>query len=132
MDENQELAVAAYESWGFTNLSKEMIEVLNVWANFVYAPLLDDKTRKIQNDSGGQYGARVASKVHGELRRLGGVKPPREFVLVDRAAVGLGSVFMHLEAEINWHETFENLIDGFEVEELHQRQSHALRAVDLL
>ena len=132
LDENQELAVAAYESWGFTNLSKEMIEVLNVWANFVYAPLLDDKTRKIQNDSGGQYGARVASEVHGELRRLGGVKPPREFVLVDRAAVGLGSVFMHLKAEINWHETFENLIDGFEAEKLHERQTHALQAVDLL
>jgi predicted unusual protein kinase regulating ubiquinone biosynthesis (AarF/ABC1/UbiB family) len=132
LGDDQELAVAAYESWGFTNLSKEMIDVLNVWANFVYAPLLQDKTRKIQNEGGGHYGARVASEVHGELRRLGGVKPPREFVLVDRAAVGLGSVFMHLEAEINWHETFENLIDGFQMEELHERQTHALRAVDLL
>jgi hypothetical protein len=32
------------------------------------------------------------------------VKPPREFVLMDRAAIGLGSVFMHLKAEINWHQ----------------------------
>lgn len=132
LDGDQELAVAAYESWGFANLSEEMIEVLNVWANFVYAPLLEDKTRKIQNESGGQYGARVASQVHGELRRLGGVKPPREFVLVDRAAVGLGSVFMHLGAEINWHEMFENLIDGFETEELKKRQEQALQAVGLL
>ena len=87
---DKELEVAAYESWGFANLSNEIIEVLNVWANFVYAPLLEDKTRKIQNDGGSQYGAKVASQVHGELRRLGGVKPPPEFVLVDRAAVGLG------------------------------------------
>ena len=129
---DKELEVAAYESWGFANLSNEIIEVLNVWANFVYAPLLEDKTRKIQNDGGSQYGAKVASQVHGELRRLGGVKPPPEFVLVDRAAVGLGSVFMHLGAEINWHATFEDLIDGFEVSELEERQSQALRAVGLV
>jgi len=129
---DKELEVAAYESWGFANLSKEIIEVLNVWANFVYAPLLEDKTRRIQNDGGSQYGAKVASQVHGELRRLGGVKPPPEFVLVDRAAVGLGSVFMHLKAEINWHATFEELIDGFEVSELEERQSRALRAVGLV
>ena len=30
------LAVHAYETWGFTSLSKEMIEVLNGWARFVY------------------------------------------------------------------------------------------------
>ena len=129
---DKELEVAAYESWGFANLSNEIIEVLNVWANFVYAPLLEDKTRKIQNDGGSQYGAKVASQVHGELRRLGGVKPPPEFVLVDRAAVGLGSVFMHLGAEINWHATFEDLIDGFEASELEERQSQALRAVGLV
>ena len=129
---DKELEVAAYESWGFANLSNEIIEVLNVWANFVYAPLLEDKTRKIQNDGGSQYGAKVASQVHGELRRLGGVKPPPEFVLVDRAAVGLGSVFMHLGAEINWHATFEDLIDGFELSELEERQSQALRAVGLV
>ena len=38
---------------------------------------------------------------------------PREFVLVDRAAIGLGSVFMHLKAELNWHEKFEELIKNF-------------------
>ena len=51
---------------------------------------------------------------------------------MDRAAVGLGSVFMHLGAEINWHATFEDLIDGFEVSELEERQSQALRAVGLV
>ena len=28
--------------------------------------------------------------------------PPREFVLMDRGAVGLGSVFLRLHAELNW------------------------------
>ncbi len=65
------LAVHAYETWGFKNLSKEVIDTLNIWAEFVYAPLLEDRPRRIQETDGGVYGARVAEKVHRELRRLG-------------------------------------------------------------
>ena len=126
------LAVSAYESWGFTDLSREMIDVLNVWANFVYAPLLEDRARKIQDGESSHYGVRVASKVHAELRRLGGIRPPREFVLVDRAAIGLGSVFLHLNAKINWHQLFESLIEDFEVNELAKRQKQALKIAKLL
>ena len=129
---DEELAVSAYESWGFVNLSREMIEVLNVWAAFIYAPLMEDRARKIDDGDSSHYGASVASKVHSELRRIGGVRPPREFVLVDRAAIGLGSVFMHLKAQINWHQTFENLIDGFNVDELGKRQKLALKHAGLL
>ena len=35
---NQELAVHAYESWGFENISKDLIEILNIWAKFLYSP----------------------------------------------------------------------------------------------
>ena len=52
--------------------------------------------------------------MHRDIRRLGGVTPPREFVFMDRAAIGLGSVFMHLKAEINWHRLFHELIDDFD------------------
>jgi hypothetical protein len=69
--------------------------------------------------------------VHRELRRLGGVKPPREFVLMDRAAVGLGSVFMHLDAEINWHRMFHDMIKDFDVDKLQRRQTKALKKLDL-
>ena len=130
-DDNTALAVHAYETWGFSDLSGEMIDVLNLWANFVYAPLLKDQVQKIQEEEGGLYGARVANKVHAELRRLGGVKPPREFVFMDRAAIGLGSVFMHLQAEINWHRMFHGLIDGFDAEDLAKRQQESLAAVGL-
>ena len=119
------LAVHAYESWGFRNLSREMIAALNRWANFLYAPLLDDRKRRIQEQEGA-YGRDVAEEVHREIRRLGGVQPPREFVFMDRAAVGLGSVFMHLKAEINWHRLFHELIDDFSVEALARRQKSAL------
>ena len=128
---DRDLAIHAYESWGFKNLSNEMIEVLNRWAGFLYAPLLEDKVRRIQEAETGQFGAEVAANVHAELRRLGGVKPPREFVLVDRAAIGLGSVFMHLKAEVNWHRLFNELIADFDVKAVARRQAAALREVGL-
>jgi len=64
--------------------------------------------------------------VHAELRRIGGVRPPREFLLMDRAAIGLGSVFLHLRAEINWYRLFHDLIAGFDVAELARCQAAAL------
>ena len=132
LQNDRDLAVSAYKIWGFTDLSEEIIDTLNVWANFVYAPLLEDRTRKIQDGENSQYGVRVAAKVHAELRRLGGVKPPREFVLVDRAAIGLGSVFMRLNAEINWHQMFEQLIENFQVDKLLERQTKVLKSVQLI
>ena len=124
-DENEELAVHAYEKWGFHGLDKEAISVLNLWARFIYAPLLEDKVRPIQKVRSGTEGRELAGKVHGELKRIGGIKPPAEFVLVDRAAVGLGSVFMHLNAEVNWHQLFHELIDDFDTEALAERQKKA-------
>jgi predicted unusual protein kinase regulating ubiquinone biosynthesis (AarF/ABC1/UbiB family) len=125
---NQELAIHAYRSWGFGNLSAEIIAVLNRWAAFVYGPLLEDRTRLIQEKSSGEYGAQVAESVHRDLRRLGGVKPPREFVFMDRAAIGLGSVFLHLKAEVNWHRVFRELIEDFDEKALAARQRAALEA----
>ena len=122
---DEALAVSAYESWGFRNLSREMIAVLNRWAHFLYGPLLDDRKRHIQEKEGA-YGREVAEAVHRDIRRLGGVKPPREFVFMDRAAIGLGAVFIHLRASLNWHRLFETLIEGFDVDALANRQQEAL------
>jgi len=128
--DDRELAVAAYQSWGFGNLSQEMIAVLNRWARFVYGPLLDDRTRPIQERKGPgaePEGPRLVDSVHQDIRRLGGIAPPRAFVFMDRAAVGLGSVFMHLRAEINWHRLFHELIDDFDETALARRQQAALK-----
>jgi len=54
------------------------------------------------------------------------VRPPREFVFMDRAAIGLGAVFIHLRASLNWHRLFESLIEGFDVDQLAARQQEAL------
>jgi predicted unusual protein kinase regulating ubiquinone biosynthesis (AarF/ABC1/UbiB family) len=127
-DGDEELAVEAYRIWGFENLDRATIEVLNHWARFVYAPLMEDRTCRIQETNSGVYGREVVEKVHGELRRLNGVRPPREFVLMDRAAIGLGSVFLHLRAEVNWYRLFHDLIEGFDPDALGARQAAALAA----
>jgi len=124
---DRDLAVHAYRSWGFGNLSPEIVEVLNRWARYVYGPLLDDRARLIQEKASGVNGAAVVESVHRDIRRLGGVRPPREFVFMDRAAIGLGSVFLHLKAEINWHRLFHELIEDFDEAELAARQQAALQ-----
>ena len=123
---NIELAEEAYRGWGFKNINKDLIDALNIWAGYLYAPLLDNRIRRIQDHETSNYGKELLGKVRKEIKKFGGIKPPREFVLVDRAAVGLGSVFMHLKAELNWHLIFEDLIKDFSKKKLLSRQSDAL------
>ena len=130
-DGDRDLAVESYRTWGFTDLRREVIDTLNIWAGFLYAPLLKDGVQRIQESESGLYGAEVAGRVHRELRRIGGVTPPREFVFMDRAAVGLGAVFMQLRAEINWHRLFHEMIDDFELASLANRQRDALAVAGL-
>ena len=47
---------------------------------------------------------------------------------VTNTAIGLGSVFMHLKAEINWHRLFHELIADFSPAALQRRQRQALTA----
>lgn len=131
LNDDRDLAVQAYESWGFTGLNPEVIDVLNRWAHFVYGPLLEDRSRKIQESESGIYGREVAEGVHADLRRLGPVMPPKEFVFMDRAAIGLGSVFLHLKAEINWYQLFHDLIRDFDIKALEKRQKEALQKAGL-
>ena len=131
MKNNKELAVSAYESWGFESLSKDLIEILNIWAKFLFSPLLEDKVMKMQETNSTAYGAEAASKVHKELKKIGGVKPPREFVFMDRAAIGLGSVFLHLGAELNWYKIFNELIHNFDEKEVENKQNKLLSEAKL-
>lgn len=125
--QDKDRAVHAYETWGFTGLSSELIEILNIWAGFLYGPVLDNRVRTIGEARGGVYGRETAQKVHEELRKLGGVTVPREFVFMDRAALGLGSVFIHLQAEVNWYELFNSVTNDFDVETLTKRQNDMLK-----
>ena len=130
-DGREEAAVEAYKAWGFTKPSKKLVEILNIWAKFVYAPLLEDKTRPIDETNTGLFGRETAAKVHAELRQIGGVSVPREFVFMDRAAIGLGSVFLRLNAEINWYRMFQEMIRDFDVKKLEKTQAKALKTSGL-
>ena len=126
------LAVHAFEQWGFKGLTSEIVDTLLIWATFLYGPLLDDRVRLI--DGGGkpgEYGRETAQKVHKQLKAQGTVTVPREFVFMDRAAVGLGGVFIHLKAELNWRTLFLDLLGEFDEAALAKRQAEALALVGL-
>jgi predicted unusual protein kinase regulating ubiquinone biosynthesis (AarF/ABC1/UbiB family) len=125
-DEDRDKAAHAFELWGFKDLKRETMEVLLRWARFLYEPLLEDRVRPVQETNDPQFGRKVAEEVHKGLKQVGGVRPPREFVLMDRAAVGLGSVFLRLKAEMNWHDMFHRLIDDYREADLAARQAAAL------
>lgn len=132
LENDEERAVEAYKSWGFNNISKELVDVLNVWARFLYAPVMDDRVRKIGEPTNhGVYGRETAEKVHAELRKVGGVTVPQEFVFMDRAALGLGSVFLHLKAEINWFQLFNELTQDFDVSNVQSKQDEALKRFNI-
>jgi predicted unusual protein kinase regulating ubiquinone biosynthesis (AarF/ABC1/UbiB family) len=130
--EDRDAQAAAYEGWGFKGLTNDLIDVLNVWARFIYGPLLDDRVRTVADGvAPGEYGRREAFAVKQALQTQGPVTIPREFVFMDRAAIGLGAAFLHLGAAHNWRRLFDESLQGFSVEALERRQSGILQAVGL-
>ena len=111
---DEDLMVEAYKTWGFKKINKKLIKVLNLWASYIYGPLLEDKKRLIQGEKKKGYGFDIVNNVYKELRKIGGVEPPKEFVFMDRAAIGMGSLFMKLDVKLNWHNLFKNLIKDFD------------------
>ena len=129
---NDDLIVHAYETWGFRRLNRELIEALNIWARFIYGPLLEDRVRSLADGvKPSDYGRREAFRVHQALKARGPVTVPREFVFMDRAAIGLGAVFLHLRAELNFHALFNRSIEDFSLPRVAGRQKAALAATGL-
>jgi len=129
---DDDLVVHAYETWGFKRLNRDLIDALNIWARFIYGPLLDDRVRTI---AGGvkpsEYGRKEAFRVHQLLKAKGPVMVPREFVFMDRAAIGLGAVFLHLGAELNFYQLFNEAIENFTIARVAARQQVVLTEVGL-
>ena len=132
LHDDHDRVVHAYETWGFKRLSRELIDVLNIWAHFIYGPLLDDRVRSLADGvKPGEYGRRDAFRVHQALKAKGPVRVPREFVFIDRAAIGLGGVFLHLRAEINFHRLFNEAIEDFSIVRVTRQQEAALAKAGL-
>ncbi|MET0182856.1 MAG: AarF/UbiB family protein [Caulobacterales bacterium] len=130
--EDRDGVASAYENWGFKNLNDDLIDALTIWAKFIYGPMLDDRERTIADGvSPGEYGRKEMMTVRARLKTLGPVLVPREFVFMDRAALGLGAAFLHLKAKRNFARMFQESIAGFSEEALAARQAEALRTVGL-
>jgi predicted unusual protein kinase regulating ubiquinone biosynthesis (AarF/ABC1/UbiB family) len=129
---DDDLIVHAYETWGFKRLSRELIDALNIWARFIYGPLLEDRVRSLADGiKPAEYGRREAFRVHQALKARGPVTVPREFVFMDRAAIGLGAVFLHLRAELNFHRLFNEAIEEFSIPRVTEHQGAALAGAGL-
>lgn len=125
---DDELAARSYRAWGFGAVTPELVRVMNMWARFIFTPLLDDRVRLVDDGvPAAQYGLKQANDVHARLKALGGIRPPREFVFMDRAAIGLGGALIRLRARLNFHKLFEDEIAAFDVAALAKRQRAAFR-----
>lgn len=111
---DRNLSVYAFEQLGFLNLDNDIIDIMLSWANLLYDPLLEDTIRPIQNKVTASQSFKLAQKIHEELKKKGGIRPPKSFVFLDRAAVGIGSVLMRLQSKQNWHKLFMNILDQAE------------------
>jgi len=132
LEDDRDRIVGAYEKWGFRGLDNAVIDILNIWARFIYGPLLDDRVRTIADGVKPQeYGRREVWRVKEALKKSGPIVVPREFMLMDRAAIGLGSVMLHLRAELNFQRIFMEAVEGFDTAALEKRQAKALKAVGL-
>ena len=124
---DRDRTVSAYETWGFKGLTNELIDILNIWAGFIYGPLLEDRVRSVADGvAPAEYGRKQAFQVHRALKEKGPVTIPREFVFMDRAAIGLGGVFLHLKAELNFYRLFNDEIENFDVAAVSAKQAAAL------
>lgn len=132
LDNDMARIVHGYEIWGFKGLNKDLIDILNIWARFIYGPLLEDRVRTIADGvAPGEYGRREAFEVHRALKEKGPVLVPREFVFMDRAAIGLGAVFLHLDAELNFFQMIEEELANSTIAAVAARQQAELVAVGL-
>ena len=106
---------------------------MNIWARFICGPILDNRSRTVADGvKPSEYGRREIGAAMRALRAEGGgLTVPREFPLMERAAIGLGAAFLRLRAELNFHALFEELLDGFDVDAVAERQRQALAAAGL-
>ncbi|HEX9170466.1 MAG TPA: AarF/UbiB family protein [Roseiarcus sp.] len=123
----------AYAMWGFARLTPGITDAMTVWARFMCGPILDDRVRTAADGvKPSEYGRREVGQVMRALRAEGGgLAPPREFVFLERATIGLGGAFLRLGARLNFHRMYEDAIADFDEGAVARRQAGALEAVGL-
>ena len=90
-------AVSAYETWGFSNLDARDDRRAQSLGGVPLRPADGGPHAAHPGDQQRRPGRRIAESVHRRAAPRRRRAPPREFVFMDRAAIGLGSVFLHLQ-----------------------------------
>ena len=124
---NEALAEHAYRTWRFERLTKEVIDAANIWARFVFEPVIKDRASTLGPLMGEIRGRAEAEDLIAGLHKTDGVDVPREFVIKDRMAIGLAAIYLHLQAKVNWHRLFEDVRAGFDVTKLERSQKSMLQ-----
>lgn len=135
-DDDRRLAARGYEKWGFSDVTPDLLDKMEVWARMVFGPMLRDERRSISADSPLSGDTDTPQMwalwdLKQRLREGGVVRPPREFFVIARAIVGLASALVQIDAQLNWHRMFEALIADFDADAVARRQADALRAAGL-
>ena len=120
LHDDRDRIVHAYETWGFKRLSAELIDILNIWARFIYGPLLDDRMRTVADGvKPSEYGRRQAFEVHRALKEKG---PVDGAARVRVHGPGRGRARRRLPApqapSSTIHRLFEAEIERFSLEDL--------------
>lgn len=119
--------VSVYELWGFGHLSYDLIEVLNLWARFLFKPFFKDETVAFQEVACVHEGKKIVLAIHKRLCTQGQISPPGSFLLMDRVAVVLGGLLLQLNACGNWHRLLLGLFDTFNFSSCQDRQRQILQ-----
>ena len=95
--------------------TRDLIDTLNIWARFIYgaAARRSRAHHRRRRRAGAIWPARGLPGPSGAEAKRARSRVPREFVFMDRAAIGLGGAFLHLGARLNFHRLFNEAIGGF-------------------
>jgi len=122
------LAAKAYAKWGFADANPDLVDKMRVWAKLAFAATLEDRERPLGDANALAGGVEQVWAMKQRFREGDPVRPPREFVFIARALVGIGAALVQLDAKLNWRRMYEDLFAGFDAETLARRQAEAKQA----
>ncbi len=112
---DRSLIVHAYETWGFCGLSNDLIDVLNIWAKFIYGLMLDDRIRTIADQVEPGKGAKRRSRCIRPCATRDPSAVPREFVYAPRRDRVSAACSCISARRWNFHTLFNEAIAGVDV-----------------
>ena len=110
-------------------LSNELIDILNIWARFIYGPLLDDRVRTIAEarspgDTAGAKPSRCIRRLR--TRARSGCRANSCSWTARRS--GSAACFCTCNAELNFYRLFNDTIIDADLGEVARRQKEAFTA----